>query len=230
MLGGICIAIIVAVAPRTVHITTQLHAGEWAHVRPERNTHGSVTYTFTTVPAANAATASRTLAEATAHVYDISRFGEVYEYVCCPFLHPFLCCDFPHSSWFHTHTGDVVAAGLAGPRTGEPQLEHVAVHDAELHARHLHPSDTHSAQPRRHQQPRVCVWSLCLSLFFFSTVFITDKPTHRAFKKWLMDGTAVDKKHLVFSLDHAYEISTAIQIVCSLSKKQLSLIASPDIN
>ena len=33
-----------------------------------------------------------------------------------------------------------------------------------------------------------------------------------------MDGTAVDKKHLVFSLDHAYEISTAIQIVCSLSK------------
>ena len=165
VLGGICIAIIVVMAPRTVHITTQLHAGEWAHVRPERNTHGSVTYTFTTVPAANAATASRTLAEATAHVYDISRFGEVYEYVCCPFLHPFLCCDFPHSSWFHTQTGDVVAAGLAGPRTGEPQLEHVAVHDAEFHARHLHPSDTHSSQPRRHKQPRVCVSSLS-SLFF----------------------------------------------------------------
>ena len=74
------------------------------------------------------------------------------------------------------------------------------------------------------------VFGLFVSLsFFFSTVFITDKPTHRAFKKWLMDGTAVDKKHLVFSLDHAYEISTAIQIVCSVLK-QLSLIASPDIN
>ena len=223
MLGGLCTAVIVAMAPCTVRITTHLHAGEWAHVRPEHNWHGRVTYTFRTIPTANTVIGARTLADTTAHVYDTARYGEVYEYVCKT-----LCC--PISLSFSVR---IAAAGgshdtaLAQAMTSRQESVVLGLEctnwNMSLYMTQgstLAISTTQTPTPLDFLAANNHAFAPPLFLFFFpraprwsSHPHVRTRP-HRTFKRGLADGTVVDKTHVIESYTNFREISAAIQIVC----------------